>query len=140
MTKISIKKSLTISDFEGDEYIVNLDRHFEGYEEGDILIYGNPFGTLQKLPLQLNVAIRKDGTIIFRSWTFRADVLVRGYFHVDNICKNIVPTDDQINTVAGLFSGRLNYEGLRLSPGKSLLQLCPFDPKNEEKKLIKKYF
>lgn len=137
MTKISVKNGLGVRGFEGNEYVVDLWRKFEGYEPGDIIIQGNPFGTNDKLPLELCIAIRKDGSLIFRSWKFKP---VNGYFHVDNICNNIIPTDQQIDTVAGLYSGRINYEGLELSLGKTLLQLCPFEVREEEKRINKKIF
>lgn len=71
--KISVKQSEFVTQmptFEGEEYVIDLDRKFEGYEEGDIVISGNPFDCTGQFPLSLELGIRRDGSLIFRSWSF----------------------------------------------------------------------
>ena len=41
-------------------------------------------------------------------------------------------TQAQINTVNGLFSGRIRWEGLKLAIGASVQKICPIDVKMEE--------
>lgn len=131
--KISVKKEM-FSKFETEEYIVDLDRVFEGYKEGDIIIYGNPFDCTGKLPLKLELAVRIDGSIIFRAWEWNC---TNSYFQTSDCCE---PTQAQIDTINGLFSGRIKWEGLKLAIGKSIQDICPIDLSAEETKISKKIF
>ena len=81
------------------------------------------------IPLQLQIFIMSDGSLKFRSWTWKGhDPLYNNcYLHVDEdeltcwgIKKDFHPTQAQKETVAGLISGRITWEGLRLAPGHTL--------------------
>lgn len=133
--------------FEGEQYIVDLSRKFEGYEPGDLKCYCNPF---IELPLKLEIAIRKNGDIIFRAWEWTD----KGYCYLqtDEISekeyeekgkeypKPFIPTKEQIDTVNGLFSGRIKFDGLKLAPGASLQKICPINVKREEKLIGEKIY
>jgi hypothetical protein len=124
---------------------VNLERKFEGYETGDLICFVQPFGS--NLPLMLEIAIRKNGEMAFRSWGWSG----RGnqYLHTEETAaidperpftQPFIPTPEQIETVNGLFSGRITFEGLRLSPGASLQRVCPVDVQAEEARVGKNIF
>lgn len=56
-------------------YTIDVDRKFGGYQAGDLICYINPFFGI---PLKLEIAIRIDGSIVFRSWTWTQG---NGYLH-----------------------------------------------------------
>lgn len=129
---ISVKRKVG-SPFAGDEYCINLDRPFDGYEKGDIIIHGTPFTTL---PLELELAIRQNGSLAFRSWDWVYGT--NRYFHIpDWQRKDLQPTDAQCDTVAGLFSGRIKFEGLKIEVGGTTQQVCPIDLEREEARIGK---
>ena len=135
MTKIAIKSDPNGFDcFDGDEYVIDLDRKFEGYYRGDLICTVSPFS---RIPLTLEIAIRNNGPLIFREWRF--EKTVNPYLHTREKAskKNMfdiifIPTQMQVDAVNGLFSGRIKFEGLRLSPGGTLQAICPIDVKYEE--------
>ena len=136
--KIKIVKDL-YACFASDEYTVDLTRHMDTYIPGDLICYISPFGP--DIPLRLEIAIRADGSIAFRSWTFTAKA--NGYLHTaerpakecegEAFATPFIPTDAQVDTVNGLFSGRIKFEGLKLAVGASVQHICPIDVKREEK-------
>lgn len=140
MAKVAILKGRGCDCFDGDQYIVDLDRQFEGAEAGDIVCYVRPFFGVNLL---LELAIRADGSIAFREWDMHSDK-GNNYVHTDALSekdakeankfyKAVVPTQEQIDTVNGLWSGRIRFEGLRLDVGNTLQRVCPIDVKKEEK-------
>jgi len=139
MTTITIKETYGIKSL-NREYTVDLDRQFGGYEKGDLICSIAPF---HDVPLTLEIAIRIDGSIIFRSWKFNAGG--NRYLHTNEEAgqfgiPTLRPTEAQIDTVNGLFSGRIKWEGLRLTPGKSLQDLCPINLEREEQLTGKKIY
>lgn len=125
--KIAIQKNKYGNDiFEGNEYIVDLDRRFEGYKAGDLICKIAPWSP--QMPLTLEVAIRADGSIAFRSWDFSG---ANAYLHTHESA-DFEPTPEQIDTVNGLWSGRIRYEGLKLAVGASLQEVCPIAVVEEE--------
>lgn len=142
--KIAILKESN-SPFNGDQYVVNLSRKFEGYEPGDLKCYCNPF---IEIPLKLEIAIRKDGGLVFRAWEWKNGGYC--YLQTDEISEKdnnnkpwktpFIPTKEQIDTVNGLFSGRITFEGLKLSPGASLQKICPINVKKEEQLIGEKIY
>lgn len=134
--KISVKKGFG-SCFQTDEYVIDLNRKFEGYEVEDLIIYGKPFDSTDNFPLLLILAIRRNGKLAFRNWQFTK--CGSCYFHTDE-SDDFVPTLEQMDTVAGLFSGRVKFEGLKLAIGKTILDLCPINIKEEERKIGRKIF
>ena len=133
MTKIAIIKEIG-SCFETEQYIIDLKRKFEGYEANDIICKTTPF---YNMPLTLEIAIRADGSLVFRGWEFTDRY--NSYLHT-NTSLDFEPTEEQVNTVNGLFSGRIKFEGLKLSPGKTLQSICPINVKKEEKLINKKLY
>lgn len=148
MAIITIKKDSYCYDipFRGEEYTVDTSRKFGGYEPGDLICYIWPFFGV---PLKLEIAIRADGSLIFRSWTWKMGE--NSYLHTTELppekCnedrpypKPFIPTQAQCETVSGLFSGRITFEGLRLAPGASLQDVCPIDVQAEEARCGKKIY
>lgn len=117
---------------EGD-YTIDTSRKFDGYQADDLICYVNPFFAI---PLRLEIAIRTDGSIIFRRWAWGPG---NNYLHTNEKSANetlltpFVPTQAQIDTVNGLFSGRIKFEGLKLAVGASVQKICPIDVRREEK-------
>lgn len=68
MCKIVVINQMCGSKDKGKEYTIDLERKFEGYQEGDLICYIAPF---YGIPLTLNIAIRKTGELIFRSWSWK---------------------------------------------------------------------
>lgn len=144
--KIAVLKD-SCGIFEGDQYVVDLDRRFEGYESGDLKCYCTPF---IGLPLRLEIAIRKNGELIFRAWEWfkaenyylQTDEISEKEFneHHDAWMEPFIPTEEQIDTVNGLFSGRITFDGLKLAPGASLQKICPINAQREEELIGKKIY
>lgn len=144
--KIAILKESN-SPFNGDQYVVDLGRKFEGYEPGDLICYCNPF---IGIPLKLEIAIRKNGELVFREWKWNDSGYC--YLHTDEISekefsendkeypKPFIPTKEQCYTVNGLFSGRITFDGLKLDPGASLQKICPINVKREEELIGQKIY
>ena len=143
MATISIKKDMYCNKFEGDEYIIDTNRKFGGCEVGDLICCIHPFFSV---PLRLEIAIRRDGQIVFRSWNW--DTKENGYLHTyekpENLCESFeIPfkaTQEQTDTVNGLFSGRIRFEGLELPVGASVQAVCPIDVKREEELLGRRIY
>ena len=144
--KIKILKERNTICFDEEEYTVDLDRRMDPYTPGDLICYVSPF--FPGIPLRLTIAIRADGSLAFRSWTFPDGG--NNYLHTferpasacrENSCFSpFTPTADQIDTVNGLFSGRIKFEGLKLAVGGSMQDICPIDVNREEKLIGKKIY
>lgn len=142
MAKIAIlkKDKFDFQPFEEEQYVIDTSREFGGYESGDIICSVQPFFGV---PVTLSIAIRKNGELIFRSWSFGG--VGNHYLHTyisesgkDEIIGKV--TQEQRDTVSGLFSGRIKFEGLKLSPGGTLQEICPIDLKKEETLTGKKIY
>ena len=140
MTTITINNDLMgIKD-----YTVNFTREFEGYKAGDIICGVRPF---HSIPLTLFIAIRRTGEIIFRDWSWTSENS-NNYLHVCggydgvNLYRERYgdSTPEQRDTVSGLFSGRIKFDGLKLAVGATLQHLCPVDVKREEELTNKKIY
>lgn len=116
--------------------MIDFDRKFEGYQSGDLFCVAAPF---VGIPATLEIAIRKNGEIAFGSWAWNGGG--NDYLHTTEVAAGreqnalqigFVPTQEQIDTVNGLFSGRIKFDGLKLKPGKTLLDICPIDINREE--------
>jgi hypothetical protein len=124
----------------GENYTVDLSRPFGGYQPGDLICRCTPW---IDMPLWLEIAIRVDGSIVFRSWHFRKgnNTYLHTYEKTEDdpgrcpITPAFHPTPEQCDTVAGLWSGRIRYEGLKLGVGASVQKICPIDVEEEEQKL-----
>lgn len=144
MTQITIHRE-EFSQFDGSTYTIDLNRPFGGYQQGDLICSVAPFYPF--VPLTLEIAIRTNGDIIFRSWKFND--LANKYLHTAEVAEAdkdhpfshpFIATQAQIDTVNGLFSERLDFEGLRLPPGATLQKICPIDINKEEKITGKKIY
>lgn len=144
--KIAILKEIT-SPFNGDQYVVDLHRKFEGYEPGDLICGCTPF---IGMPLRLEIAIRQNGNLVFRRWEWvrsenyylqTTEVSEKEYRKNDKeYPKPFIPTREQIDTVNGLFSGRIMFDGIKLAPGASLQRICPINANREEELIGKKIY
>lgn len=138
MPKIAIIKKDSTSFrgiFEGNQYVVDTDRKFDGYNAGDLICCICPFFGI---PLTLDIAIRTDGSIAFRSWGWGGKG--NDYLHTHEKADSFTATEEQINTVNGLWSGRICFEGLYLAVGATVQKICPIDVKKEEALLGKKIY
>lgn len=144
MAKIAVlKQPHSFENFDGEQYIIDTSREFGGYEAGDIICSECPFFGI---PLKLEIAIRKNGKLIFRAWTFISPDSTgggNGYLHtrMSELEKSqFKATEEQIDTVSGLFSGRIKFEGIKLSPGATLQAICPINFATEEKRIGRKIY
>ena len=134
--KIAILREEYGNRFDGDQYIVDLSRRFGGYESGDLICNCCPFN----IPLELCFAIRKDGSMIFRSWSWTTKHRPNPYLHTHEKSSEFTPTQKQIDTVNGLFSNRLKFEGLEMYVGATVQDICQIDHEREEKLIGKKIY
>lgn len=125
-----------------ESYTVDTDRKFGGFEIGDMICHICPF---LGVPLQLEMAIRKDGTLHFRAWTWVQEC--NSYLHTREVAQSENPfvrpfeaTQEQRDTVAGLVSGRIKFEGLKLAVGKTVLDVTKPDFDAEEKRTGKQMY
>ena len=123
------KFTLTYDGSDGT-HMVDTSRPFGGYQPGDFICSCCPFFGV---PLRLEIAIRANGSIAFRSWDWSG----RGnhYLHTNERPGEFNPTPEQVLTVNGLFSGRITWEGLKLAPGQTLQELCPIDLAAEQERV-----
>lgn len=140
--KISIKKDATyLVDkdyyFPGDEYVIDLDRKIEDDQPDSLICNIAPWATAG-IPLTLEIAICKSGEIVFRFWDWSGNA--NEYLHTAETPETYTATEAQKETVAGLFSGRIRFDGLRLTPGGTLQRVCPIDLDAEEKRINGKIF
>ena len=121
--------------FEGKSYTFDPQRKMEPYTLGDLICDVTPFFGI---PFRLGFAIRSDGNMAFREWspTMAVDATyIQTIERLDGESP-FHPTEQQIDTISGLFSRRLNFEGLYLPPGASLMMFCPPDVADREEKRI----
>lgn len=136
MPVISIKNSRPYSsNFEGAEYVIDTERRFGGYEKGDLICYTSPFFGI---PLTLEIAIRIDGSLVFRKWQWSDGE--NHYLHTHEKPDSFTATVEQCDTVNGLFSGRIKFEGLKLIVGATVQHICPIDIEREEELVGKKLY
>ena len=133
MQKIAIKREPCSTLFEGEMYEIDTYRHFGGYEIGDLVCYCTPFFGV---PLKLEIAIRVNGDLIFRKWDWSLDRI--RYLYTYEKPDKFIPTQAQCETVNGLWSGRIKFEGLKLDVGETVQDICPINVEQEEQLLNKK--
>ena len=138
MSKITIwQDEFPRMPFEGEKYDVDLSRKREvDYGLNGLDCYVAPFCGI---PLTLWISIYKDGSIVFHSWDFSSvgSYYLHTYEKPDGF-HPYVATKEQIDTVNGLFSGRIKFEGLKLAVGASVQKICPIDVAREEMLIGKK--
>ena len=121
--------------FEGDQYIIDMDRKMEPYEVGDLICFVDPF---PGYPIRLYIAISVNGALKFRNWEFLDGG--NNYLHTYETPAKFKATQEQIDTVNGLFSGRIRFEGLKIAVGATVQSVCPIDVEKEEKLTGEKIF
>lgn len=62
------------------------------------------------------------------------------YLHSVSGSKNVNVTPEMRATVAGIFSGRIKIEGMKIAVGASVQDICPIDVVAEEKRTGKEIF
>lgn len=122
------RESLENAPFDGDDYEIDPNRKADAIPQRSIFLYGCPFAEMG-FPVVLRLAIAPDGTILFNGWDFCGGGCL--YFHAEkwslpNYLRD-KPTENQAETIAGLFSGRIKWDGLRLLIGATLQEICPID-------------
>lgn len=136
MPKIAIYKE-TLSPFDGDQYVIDTDRTFGGYKQGDLICHCYPFFDI---PLKLELSIRTNGDLSFRSWKWDDKQINNRYLHTFEKPKNFTPTAEQCDTVSGLWSGRIKFEGLKIAVGATVQDICHVNVAREEQLLNKKIY
>lgn len=119
-----------------NEYVIDFENNkFEGYKPGDLICFVWPFFSV---PLMLEFAIRNDGTLVHRKWKWQMGE--NGYLHTYEKKENFTPTQEQIDAVNGLFSGRILYRGLKIAVGGTVQDICPINLKKEEELIGRRIF
>lgn len=115
--------------FEGDEYVIDFGREREGeIDTGAIRCTIAPWST-QAYLMTLTFDIRRDGSMQFISWEY-ADLDAPFYLQAAYLTRRdhkegrLVATTAQKETVLGLVSGRLRFEGLKLPVGQTLMEVA----------------
>lgn len=123
-------KVIIKDDFKGDiEIDVRGKKYGEKvYEKGSMLCRITPW-YIKGCPLTLDLAITPSGEILFRSWDWSGGGC--NYLHTYSEPSQVEVTEDMANTVNGLFSGRIKYEGLKLSIGGTIQKICPINVEKE---------
>lgn len=117
--------------FEGDEYVIDFGREREGeIDTGAIRCTIAPWSTQAYLYLMtLTIDIRRDGSMQFISWEYANKEAVY-YLQAawltrrDHKEGRLVATTAQKETVLGLVSGRLRFEGLKLPVGQTVMEVA----------------
>ena len=115
--------------FEGDEYVIDFGREREGeIDTGAIRCTIAPWST-QSYLMTLTIDIRRDGSMQFISWEY-ANMEAVYYLQAawltrrDHKEGRLVATTAQKETVLGLVSGRLRFEGMKLPVGKTVMEVA----------------
>jgi hypothetical protein len=109
----------------------------EMYRKGGMICYVAPWES-SGCPITLEICICSDGTILKRSWDWDGDA--NHYLHTKASKKDITVTPEMTDAVSGLFSGRILIDGVKISVGASVQEICPVDIKSEEAKTGNKIY
>lgn len=107
------------------------------YVPGGMICNICPWGAL-KIPLTLSICICPDGDILHRGWSWSNDT--NYYLQTNTKSEDVSVTPEMLDTVAGLFSGRITVDDLVIPVGKTVQEICPIDVSAEEKKIGKKIY
>lgn len=131
-TKITIESCLR------EKYTVSMGRRDKKvYIEGGMICSICPWES-SGIPLKLELCICPDGGILHRGWNWSGSA--NAYLHTHVKPEEIDATEAMIDTVNGLFSGRILFEGLKIAVGKTVQDICPINHETEEKKIGKKIY
>lgn len=121
-----------------ESYTVDLNRKDEiMYVPGGMICMIAPWAC-SGIPLVLDICICPDGGILHRGWDWSGNA--NQYLHTSDKKAEIRVTEEMINTVNGLFSGRILFEGLKIPVGGTVQGICPIDCEREEKRTGKKIY
>lgn len=121
------------SDFPSENYTVKLGEKDDiMYVKGGIICGISPWGA-RGIPLRLYICICPDGGIIHRGWEWSNDM--NYYLHTYDRREDVEVTPEMIDTVSGLFSGRIKFNGLKIAVGGTVQKICPINVKAEEEKI-----
>ncbi|WP_206459409.1 hypothetical protein [Anaerovorax sp. IOR16] len=101
------------------------------YIDGGMICHVCPFFDI---PLQLSICICPNGDILHRGWDWINISNWNSYLHTISKKNEVLVTEEMKNTVGGLFSGRIKFEGFKLAVGGTVQEICPIDIAEEEKK------
>lgn len=122
----------------GEKYIVFTERKDDKmYIKGGMICSVCPW-MLFNIPLKLSICICPDGGILHRGWDWSGSA--NYYLHTSDKPQDINVTIPMIDTVSGLFSGRILFEGLKIQVGRTVQDICPINLKKEEELLKKKIY
>ena len=133
---------LTIKQDYGKDITIDTDRRDKNLScpDGSMVCHVYPvFG----LPLQLEIAITPDGTLIHRGYTWITGTQPNTYLHVSEAHERlwpVTPTPAMAETLAGLFSGRITIDGIKIAVGATPQRICPIDLEAKEKRISKKIY
>lgn len=132
-------KVIIKDDYKDEAIEIDVRQNYTGkkYEKGSLLCRVTPWDS-QDCPLTLDIAITPSGEILFRGWDWRGNG--NAYLHTYSEPSEVEVTEDMINTVSGLFSGRIKYEGIKIPVGATVQAICPIDVAEEEALLGKKIY
>lgn len=125
---------LTIHDkYEGNHTIDTHRRDSTVFERGSMIARIAPWSSMG-CPLVLEIAITPSGRILHRGWDWSG--YGNPYLHVyGGSPSDIIVTPEMCDTVAGLFSGRIKVDELKIAVGSSIQKICPIDLEAEEAKV-----
>ena len=137
--KITVHK-----DFIGNDVTIDTDRRDKDVcgPQGSMECVVHPvFG----LPLELEILITPDGKIIHRGYEWgnsggKGNTYLHVAEHSELIWGKVTPTPEMAETLAGLFSGRIKIDGIKIAVGASPQKICPIALEEEEKRINKTIF
>jgi hypothetical protein len=124
-------------DFDGDVTIDMGTRDGEMYRAGGMICSIAPWACTG-CPITLKICICPDGDILIRSWDWNGDA--NQYLHTSDNPADVNVTPTMRETVAGLFSGRIKINGIKIPVGESVQDICPIDLAAEEKRINSKIY
>ncbi len=125
-------------DYENKDFTIITGQRYgkEMYRHGGMLCKVAPWST--ECPLTLDICICPDGEILIRDWNFSGDA--NAYLHTTDRKEDVTVTPEMEATIAGLFSGRILIDGLKIAVGSSVQAICQINLKEEEKRIDKKIY
>lgn len=132
--KITIEKE---NGDKGTTIEMGKDYKSEMYRPGGMICQVAPWGS-DGCTITLHICICPDGEILTRSWEWGGTE--NSYLHTFDHPEDVEVTPEMQETVSGLFSGRIKVEGIKISVGASVQEICPIDLEAEEARIGKKIY
>lgn len=131
--KITIK-----DDFAGNIEVDTYRRDKVVYKKGAMICFVAPWSS-SGCPLTLSISICPDGSILHRGWSWTDDRACN-YLHTTAKAEDVEVTSEMKETLAGLWSGRIKVDGIKIAVGATPQRICPINLKDEEKRAGKQLF